>query len=232
MTLINVTPHPHICPEGRAPSAPPQGWQDSQEFSGKAPQVIPVKSPGKTRIKVNGKPCQIPVDNGAALSALNLTRSGAWRRDPGEGDRRWRSVSSTRGKRREHLKSLTLPGTAIAFLWVSFVPWKLSLAFCLPGALRWLMLAYAGSSTVRSGTQKCGWIEIWGVPHLWLESAEWQNWNNLVTHLMSFTQGKTVYGLGQGSAPLTSSGLLFLWDFGKSEVPRASDQATGNAVMG
>ena len=57
-------------------------WQDSEGFSDKLLPVIPLNSQVKTKIKINGKLCQILVDSEATFSALNL--QGACRWDPGK----------------------------------------------------------------------------------------------------------------------------------------------------
>lgn len=48
-----------------------QVWWDSEGHSRKLLPVIPLNSQGKTKIKVNGKPCQLPVDTWAIFSKLN-----------------------------------------------------------------------------------------------------------------------------------------------------------------
>ncbi|XP_044915224.1 uncharacterized protein LOC109500673 isoform X2 [Felis catus] len=64
------------------------GWShtqgDPEECSSKLLDVISLKLQEETKIKINGKPCQILVDTRAILPTFNLTRSGDSRWDPGE----------------------------------------------------------------------------------------------------------------------------------------------------
>ena len=73
------------------PMGLPQDWRDSEGFSNKLLPVTPFNSQGETKIKINGKPCQILVDTRATLSTLNPTCLEAYRWDPEKtGRRQWR----------------------------------------------------------------------------------------------------------------------------------------------
>lgn len=61
---------------------------------------------------------------------------------------------------------LSPPGTAIAFLFVSFVFWELGLAFCLSGVCKFLGPVCAGGSLIRLGAPKYGWTEMQVALHL------------------------------------------------------------------